>query len=240
MSGRRMLIFLVSFVMIVGIAAPASAQTSGPSQPVGDVQLAQSITTTLRRGDSGPQVRALQERLRYLKYWVGTVDGKFGNLTQQAVYAFQKVQGLSRDGIVGSATRAALKNPKPVGRKTTSGRAVEIDKRRQVLILIRDGKTKWIFNTSTGTEKRYTYEGRTYLADTPVGKWRVFRQVNGWRDGELGHLYRPKYFHVDGIAIHGYTSVPPYPASHGCARVSIAAMDFLWDKIPLETRVWIY
>jgi lipoprotein-anchoring transpeptidase ErfK/SrfK len=235
-----MLLFLLSFVLVVGLAAPAAAQTSGTAQPVAEVQLAQSITTTLERGDSGPQVRALQERLRYLKYWVGTVDGKFGNLTQQAVYAFQKVQGLTRDGIVGPATRAALRDPKPVGRKTTSGRAVEIDKKRQVLILIRDGKTKWIFNTSTGTEKPYTYEGRTYMADTPVGKWRIFRQIKGWRDGELGHLYNPKYFHVDGIAIHGYTSVPPYPASHGCARVTIEASNFLWDKIPLETRVWIY
>jgi lipoprotein-anchoring transpeptidase ErfK/SrfK len=235
-----MLLFMLSSVLVVGLAAPAAAQTSGTSQPVAEVQLAQSITSTLKRGDSGPQVRALQERLRYLKYWVGTVDGKFGNLTQQAVYAFQKVQGLSRDGVVGPATRAALKKPKAVGRKTTSGRAVEIDKRRQILILVRDGKAKWIFNTSTGTEKPYTYKGKRYMADTPKGKWRIFRQVKGWRNGELGHLFNPKYFHADGIAIHGYTSVPPYRASHGCARVTIEASKYLWTRIPIGTRVWIY
>ncbi len=38
------------------------------------------------------------------------------------------------------------------------------------------------------------------------------------------------------------TSVPPYPASHGCARVSIAAMNWMWtkNKIPLKTSVWVY
>ncbi|WP_254187290.1 hypothetical protein [Micromonospora sp. WMMB482] len=30
-------------------------------------------------------------------------------------------------------------------------------------------------------------------------------QVDGWRDGPLGRLYRPKYFQEQGIAIHGYT-----------------------------------
>jgi hypothetical protein len=36
--------------------------------------------------------------------------------------------------------------------------------------------------------------------------------------------------------------VPPYPASHGCARVSIPAMNWIWanDKLPLKTRVWVY
>ena len=121
-----------------------------------------------------------------------------------------------------------------------SGRVVEIDKKRQILILVRDGKVQWIFNTSTGTEKPYRYKGKRYMADTPKGKWRVFRQVKGWRDGELGHLFNPKYFHNDGIAIHGYTSVPPFPASHGCARITLDASRFLWKKIPIGTRVWIY
>jgi hypothetical protein len=42
-------------------------------------------------------------------------------------------------------------------------------------------------------------------------------------------LYRPKYFR-GGIAVHGSGSIPAYPASHGCARVSNAAMDLLWSS----------
>jgi lipoprotein-anchoring transpeptidase ErfK/SrfK len=241
MGARRVVVVLLSFVLVVGLAAPAAAQSSGTSQPVGEVQLTQSAASgALRRGDSGPRVKALQKRLRRLKYWTGPTDGNFGNLTEQAVYAFQKAQRLSPDGVVGERTRAKLNRPRAVGRRSRDGRVVEIHKKRQILILVNDGRVKWIFNTSTGTEQPYTYEGRRYVADTPKGKWRVFRQVRGWRNGELGHLFNPKYFHADGIAIHGYTSVPPYRASHGCARVSIEASKYLWSRIPIGTRVWIY
>jgi lipoprotein-anchoring transpeptidase ErfK/SrfK len=237
-----MLTVLLSFLLVMGLAQPALAQTTtAAAAPVEQVEPAQSTSgDTLRRGDRGPKVKALQKRLRQLKYWVGATDGVYGNLTQQAVYAFQKAQGLSRDGVFGPKTRAKLKNPKPVGRRSRSGRVVEIDKKRQLLILVDNGKVQWIFNTSTGTEKAYVYKGKRYMADTPKGKWRIFRQVKGWRDGELGHLFNPKYFHADGIAIHGYTIVPAYPASHGCARVTIEASKFLWKKIPIGTGVWIY
>ncbi|MGL5908435.1 MAG: peptidoglycan-binding domain-containing protein, partial [Phycicoccus sp.] len=59
-------------------------------------------------GDQGPAVLALQQRLSALGYWLGEPDGKFGPLTQQAVFAIQKVAGVSLDGVVGTATRAAL------------------------------------------------------------------------------------------------------------------------------------
>ena len=257
MSARRMLPFLLSVVLLMGVTAPAAAAPGGGTfASVASTATAQgsavaaptslllapssSAAKTLRRGDKGKAVKQLQTRLRKLKYWVGPVDGTFGNLTQQALYAFQKTQGLTRDGVFGPKTRKALANPKKVGRRIKSGNGVEVDKKRQVLKLIRKDKVKWIFNTSTGTEKPYTHKGKRYMADTPKGEWKVYRQVKGWRDGELGHLYNPKYFHTDGIAIHGYTSVPPQPASHGCARVTMEASRYLWKYIPIGTRVWIY
>lgn len=237
-----MLIVLLSCLLVVGLAQPALARTTtATAAPVEQVEPMKSTSgDVLRRGDRGPKVKALQKRLHQLKYWVGATDGVYGNLTQQAVYAFQKAQGLPRDGVFGPKTRAKLNKPRAVGRKSRSGRVVEIDKKRQLLILVHNGKVQWIFNTSTGTEKPYVYKGKRYMADTPKGKWRVFRQVKGWRDGELGHLFSPKYFHADGIAIHGYTSVPPYAASHGCARITLEASKFLWKKIPIGTTVWIY
>ena len=58
----------------------------------------------------------------------------------------------------------------------------------------------------------------------------------------LGPLYRPKYFHEDGIAVHGYDVVPPYPASHGCARLTFAAMDYVWANglMPMGSTVLVY
>ncbi|MEU1968633.1 L,D-transpeptidase family protein [Micromonospora sediminicola] len=217
----------------------ASPSPSGPSPsgtPDGGAREA------LRRGDTGDAVRALQERLDRLGYWVGESDGTYGLLTEQAVYALQKAAGLRPDGIVGAKTRAALDGGKRPDARSTNGRLAEVDLDRQLLMIVDDGEVSRIFNTSTGTFEHYTFQGETYLADTPRGRWTIDWQVDGWRDGPLGRLYRPKYFQEQGIAIHGYTSVPPYPASHGCVRVTLPAMDWLWaqDVLPKKTQVWVY
>ena len=111
-----------------------------------------------------------------------------------------------------------------------------------MIIVARNGRAEWTFNTSTGTERPYTWEGRSYMADTPVGRFTMSRQIDGVRVGQLGTLFRPKYFHPDGIAFHGYSSVPPNPASHGCVRMTNAAINWVWDNniIPLGTSVWVY
>jgi lipoprotein-anchoring transpeptidase ErfK/SrfK len=195
----------------------------------------------LKHGAEGPEVVALQKRLTELGYWNGKADGKFGSTTRQAVYALQKAAGLNRDGVVGTKTKKALDRGVRPKARSTSGHVVEISLRRQLLMIVDDGTVTRIFNTSTGTNENYEHEGETYLADTPPGKFRVSRQIDGWRDAPLGLLWRPKYFN-GGIAVHGAHSVPPYPASHGCARLSIAAMNWIWanDQMPVKTRVWVY
>jgi N-acetylmuramoyl-L-alanine amidase len=188
-------------------------------------------------------VSELQERLRDLRFWMGPIDGGFGPVTEQAVLAFQKANGIQVDGLVGPETRAALADPVVPRPRTTTGRAMEVDKEKQLLYAVLDGEVQWVFHTSTGTELAYAHpDGYTALADTPPGTHTVYYEVDGWQDGELGPLYRPKYFHHDGIAVHGYGSVPPYPASHGCVRVSFAAVDFIWDQglMPLESTVLVY
>jgi hypothetical protein len=77
---------------------------------------------------------------------------------------------------------------------------------------------------------------------TPNGLFKTNRErPEGWWEGDLGKIYRPKYFR-GGIAIHGMTSVPNHPASHGCVRLSLPAMDFIWDNnlVPLRTPVWVH
>ncbi len=194
----------------------------------------------LSKGDRGSAVRDLQARLQSLNYWVGPVDGIYGPLTRQAVMAFQKVNGLSRDGIARPKTRAAMDRPRSPRTRSSSGLVMEVNESRQILMSVNNGQVNHIWNTSTGTEDYYTYNGRRYLADTPNGKWRIFRQIDGWRQSHLGRLWRPKYFHEDGIAIHGYPHVPAQPVSHGCVRVSIPAMNYLWRELPVGTPVWVY
>lgn len=69
---------------------------------------------TIRFGDSGSDVVYLQQRLTSKGYGVGTIDGKFGNKTLEAVKAFQAENNLTVDGIVGINTWNALENKEGV------------------------------------------------------------------------------------------------------------------------------
>ena len=153
--------------------------------------------------------------------------------------ALQKAAGLRRDGVVGPATRDVLaRGVRPAA--TVRGTAIEIDLTKQLLLVVRKGKVVTVLNTSTGTGKAYTSpSGHRAVATTPEGTFHVTWSYNGWRSAELGRLYRPRYFHPRGIAVHGATSVPAYPASHGCARVSVPAMDLLWKRgdMPIGSTV---
>jgi peptidoglycan hydrolase-like protein with peptidoglycan-binding domain len=221
---------------------PTTAAPEPPPEPPRAPPLPPRTNETLRPGDSGPAVLALQQRLTDLGYWLGSPDGDFGALTTQAVLALQGTAGIARDGKVGPQTREEMEAGTRPAARSSSGTVTEIDLDHGVILFVRDGTVRRVLHTSTGTFKKYTHEGRTMLADTPRGRWTVTWAQNGWRDGELGRLYRPRYFHRDGVAVHGYPSVPAYPASHGCARVTMAAMDMIWSQnlMPKGTAVWVY
>jgi peptidoglycan hydrolase-like protein with peptidoglycan-binding domain len=179
----------------------------------------------LHQGDRGPAVTMLQQRLRALAYWV-PVSGVYDYSTFHAVTALEKVAGLPRNGVMGTAEWAALDSGTRTHPRGSGG--VEIDIGHQVLTVVRNGSPLWIFDTSTGRAGFWT----------PAGHFTIYRQIDA---PNVGGTYRPKYYHAD-LAIHGYDPVPPYPFSHGCARVTDSAMDFIWASgiIPLGTGVYIY
>jgi len=211
--------------------APATTTTTVPD-PAAD--------GTLELGEGGESVLALQQRLAGLGYWLGEGDGNYGQLTRQAVMAFQKAEGLSRDGVAGPETRGRLTNAsRPVAR---GGDGLEIDLARQILLVVDGGQVRHVINTSTGNGEAYASStGGSAIAATPPGQYAVDRQIDGVREAPLGTLYRPKYFN-GGIALHGSGSIPAFPASHGCARVTNTAMDMLWGSglAEIGTSVWVY
>ena len=199
----------------------------------------------------GTETARVQQRLLDAGFWLSGVDGDYGLTTRQAVMAFQKFSGLEPSGRVDDATAAALtvvsERPKPA--TTDPGVIVEVDKTRQLLMVVNDTKVLWVINTSTGSGQWYLEQnqkdpnkwelGRSL---TDSGHFKIRRERSeGWWAGDLGEIYRPKYFN-GGIAIHGSRSIPNYPASHGCVRVSVPAMDMLWDSkmLPIGTKVWVY
>ncbi len=71
-----------------------------------------TATGTLRPGATGEAVKAMQRRLKTLTLYTGSIDGKFGTGTENAVRAFQRRMGLKVDGIAGQATLQALETAK--------------------------------------------------------------------------------------------------------------------------------
>jgi peptidoglycan hydrolase-like protein with peptidoglycan-binding domain len=219
---------------------PPETTTTLPPETTTTLPPAPEADGTLELGESGDAVAALQQRLVDLGYWMGEPDGTYGQLTRQAVMAFQKVEGLSRDGVAGPATQAQLSvAARPSAR---GGDGIEIDLERQVIFIVRGGQVQWALNTSTGNGEAYTSSsGGTARAVTPPGDFRVHHEIDGVREAPLGTLYRPKYFN-GGIAVHGSGSIPATPASHGCARVTNSAMDMIWSTgaMAIGTPVSVY
>ena len=134
--------------------------------------------------------------------------------------------------VTNALATAKLPDPlKPDGGPTR----VEIDLGRQVLFLYVNGALNKILPVSTGTGKRYCDEGKCGIATTPKGSFRIERRISGWRKSDLGRLYNPLYF-TGGIAIHGFPSVPPTPASHGCVRIPMGSAEAFQSWCPTVRR----
>ena len=198
------------------------------------------LARTLREGHSGSDVLALEHRLAALRYDVGPMSGVYDYDTRLAVMAFQKVQNLPRTGVADLVTRQRLASPfVPRLRYPVLGLSVEIDLTKQVLYFARSESIQRILPVSSGNNELYTVDGVTSRAVTPVGSFRITRKIDGIRVSRLGELFQPAYF-VGGYAIHGSPSVPGYPASHGCVRVTKSAMSRLFPLLPVGTPVRLY
>jgi lipoprotein-anchoring transpeptidase ErfK/SrfK len=180
---------------------------------------------------------AVQRRLQELGYLLGPADGVRGQQTVAAVMAFQRVNGLAVDGVVGPRTLAALEAPVTPQLRGGPATRIEVDLTRQLLHVVRDGARVVTLHVSSGNGE--AYRGGTARARTPVGDFRVERRIHGERHAELGVLYDPLYFHR-GYAIHGSNSVPNHPASHGCVRVTRADARWLIATVADGTPVQLH
>ena len=198
------------------------------------------VPRTLVQGDYGPDVLALERKLVSLHYDVGKVDSSFTYDTRHAVIAFQKVERLARTGKWSAAERARVLSPHGIRMRYRDGRlTAEVDITRQVLVIGRYGVIQKIVDVSTGSENYYYQDGVRNIAHTPRGVFRIYHKIDGIRISKLGELYRPSYF-FQGWAIHGNSSVPTYPASHGCVRITNTMADRLFAVLAIGTRVVVY
>ena len=185
----------------------------------------------LSAGSSGPDVRALTQRLTALRFHVPGISTTFDASLTDSVIAFQKAYGLSRTGVVDAGTWRKLASAK-VLRPRYRGPAlhIEVDKARQILMVVRGGAVQAVLPVSTGATGN-TPEGRHQI------RWKA-PATTTWLGP--GILYRTLTFYGDSFAIHGWYSVPTYPASHGCVRIPIWAADWLYNRSPVGETVYVY
>ena len=251
------------FSSVPAVESTTTSSTVPPTTTIAPTTTAPPTTTTIPEviplmaplvavgKKDGFETARIQERLLELGFWLMLIDGDYGSTTSQAVMAFQKYMGLEATASVDQATADALtlSTTRAVGKSNEPGTLVEIDKDKQVLFIMNAGKLLWALNISTGSGQYFLEINQKDLVKwetgrslTPSGRYKINREKSdGWWDGDLGQIYRPKYFN-GGIAIHGSRKIPNYPASHGCVRVSTAAMDMIWASglIPKKTPVWVY
>lgn len=204
---------------------PVQAQDAAP-QPVE----AASGYPRLSIDSKGPLVSYVESRLAALSYCPGPVDGVYDSRTRDAVMAFEKVERLNRDGVVGASVWERIVTAQaPAPHKTADGYRIEVDLTRQVLMLIDNNKVWKIVHVSTG--KKGTRTGHFAIGTKIPGTVKLATLE--------GYFYYPSYI-VSKTAIHGYPSVPPWPASHGCVRVPMWMCAELYYQVPKGTPIDIY
>jgi peptidoglycan hydrolase-like protein with peptidoglycan-binding domain len=179
----------------------------------------------LRYGSRGAAVGFLERRLRSLKYALARVDGRFNADTRDALYAFQKVRGLSRSGRTSARFWRVLRTAKIPKAAVPSGTHIEVDKARQVLFEVRRGRVVSVVHVSTGA-----------TGNTPIGRWRIYSKTPGFNSL---HMYYSMYF-LRGFAVHGYPSVPTWPASHGCVRLPNWFAPRLYARWGYRSAIWVF
>lgn len=88
------------------VAEELEKQGYQPAKPDIDPDIV--VRRTIKKGNTGIDVAALQNMLNTVDYYCGSVDGIFGKKTKDAVVKFQKAYGLKADGIVGRQTWTKL------------------------------------------------------------------------------------------------------------------------------------
>ena len=203
---------------------------------------------TMRSGDTGYQVSALQQSLKEMGYYEGTVSGAYDAATAKAVRAFQKARGLTVDGVAGPKVLAALENaagtPAPVVAAVAATATPAPITADNVIILHRGTRGQAV----TRLQERLVSLG--YYAVTPDGVYdaddieavRLFQKMNNLTvDGVAGLETQQRRFAA--YAVPAWATATPAPATAEALRIGasgdavrqlqtrLAELNYLTDSV---------
>jgi hypothetical protein len=181
----------------------------------------------LHQGQCGEVVVGFKKAMRKLGY-IANSGRCFGDKTARGVLAYRKVNGLTRSMRAGKGLveRAFAGRGAYRVRHPGAGRHVEAPLGKQVLVFAKDDKPYAIYPISSGKSSTPTVTGHfTFIRTEP---------------GYNSHGMYYSFYFYGGYAVHGYESVPDYPASHGCIRTFIADQPEIYNRIEYGEDIFVF
>ena len=153
----------------------------------------------------------------------------FKGKTGRAVLAYRKVNNMSRNSHAGKGLVKRVYSGRGGYhvRHPGAGDHVEAPLGKQVLVFARGRKPYAIYPISSGAPATPTVQGHfTFGTYTQPGY------------NDHGMYY--SYYFYGGYAVHGYPSVPNYPASHGCLRTYLADQPEIFNRIYPGLDIFVF
>lgn len=167
-------------------------------------------------------------RLLETQGYVNDGGSSYDSASERAVLAFHKVNNQKRTGNAspGDFKRLAKGKGGYDLKYPGAGRHVEVDLSRQVMVLAKGNEVDEIYHISSGAP----------ATPTVLGHYNFYRKEPG--TNSLGMVH--SIYFIRGYAIHGYKSVPTYPASHGCLRNPIPDSLHIYNWIDIGDDIFVY
>lgn len=181
----------------------------------------------LRRGQCGDVVVGFKKAMREMGYIAN--DGRcFGGKTARGVLAYRKVNEMARTMRAGAGLVKKVFSRKGgfTVRHPGAGEHVEAPLSKQVLVFAKGDRPFAIYPISSGKSS----------TPTVTGHFEFIRTEPGYNSHGM---YYSWYF-FGGYAVHGYNSVPDYPASHGCLRTFISDQPEIYNRIFFGEDIFIW
>jgi hypothetical protein len=180
----------------------------------------------LARGDRGRPVRLLHRLLRKRGYRAPKGD-RFNAASGRAVLAFRKVNRMAWTWRASPDVLPRLLRGRGAFklRHPGAGRHVEVDLDRQVMVLAARGRARHTFHISSGAPS----------TPSDRGHFRFYKRLPGYNASRM----LDSVYYNRGEAVHGYHSVPSYPASHGCIRSPIPDARFIYNWVRLGMSIYL-
>lgn len=246
-----------------------SSETGLASDPTGPASSAAVISGPLDRNSTGGDVSRLQTRLVELHFVPGSIDGVFGPETEQAVWAYKKlVVGVSAPNLAHAVSPSLvtpelwqqMQQPVDIRPRRTLGAGtthVEIYLPDQVMAVFTNDQPTLIAHISSGTGSPWCEtvnfdidangnrldppltKAVCGVATTPGGVFTITKRAYGDVNSSLGPMNNPVFFNY-GIAVHGASTVPLQPVTHGTVRINNAVASLFPSLVADGDPVYVW